>query len=390
MPTSIAPPSVGRAGLPPQQRGHADQPGERDQPRARLGRVEVAAQHAQRRHAAQREHRRRAEREQHHHADAVALQRRHQPAGGIDSDSVRASQPPTTHCSANAIATPSALANRPSSTISPTWMPTSVRWLAPRQRITAAPDRWRSLCRRAAIATATAASTTDTSAARPRKRPARSSAERISGRASPMVSSRWPRPSAGLTVAHEALDRGRVAGDHEPVADAAAFLHQAGRGQVGQVEEHLGRDVEIVERGVGLLQHQRGQAQSRIADARSRRRPSRRACRRRRGSSTPCPLRGMRRGVAFRLAARIGRRCGSCRAAGSRRRARAVRRVAGSRRRRRRRGSCCRVRPSRCAAVPARSPPRAPRRRSAHRRAPPRRRRAGGWPRSPARARRGR
>ena len=122
------------------------------------------------------------------------------PAGGIDNDKLRSSQPPTNHCNPNAIPTPSALANTPSSSISPTWIPTSVRWLAPRQRITAAPDRWRSLCRRAAIATATAASTTDTSAARSRKRPARSSAERISGRASPMVSSRCPRPSAGWTV----------------------------------------------------------------------------------------------------------------------------------------------------------------------------------------------
>jgi hypothetical protein len=86
------------------------------------------------------------------------------------------------------------LPTRPSISNSPAWMPTSVFWLAPRQRITAEPERWRALCRRAAIATATAASTTDTSAARPRKRSARSSARRISGRAEDAVSSRWPRP----------------------------------------------------------------------------------------------------------------------------------------------------------------------------------------------------
>src|SRR3546814_13428955 len=38
----------------------------------------------------------------------------------------------------------------------------------------------------------------------------------------------------------ETLDRRGVAGHHQPVAHAAAFLHQTGRRQVGQVEEHLG------------------------------------------------------------------------------------------------------------------------------------------------------
>ena len=46
-----------------------------------------------------------------------------------------------------------------------------------------------------------AASTTDTSAAKPRKRLARSSAERTFGRASWMVSMRWPRASCGFTAA---------------------------------------------------------------------------------------------------------------------------------------------------------------------------------------------
>ena len=123
-----------------------------------------------------------------------------QPAGGIDRPSASCSHAPTAHCSANATATPSADAISPSSSISPTWIPTRVRWLAPRQRITAAPDRCRSPWRRAAIATATAASTTDTSAARPRKRPARSSAERTSGRASAAVSSRWPRLSEAFAA----------------------------------------------------------------------------------------------------------------------------------------------------------------------------------------------
>ncbi|MFY0522312.1 hypothetical protein ACN28I_03540 [Archangium gephyra] len=83
---------------------------------------------------------------------------------------------------------------------SPPWVPTSVRWLAPRHRITAVLDRCRSLCRRAAMATATAASTTDTNAARLKKRSARSSAERISGRASFTVSRRWPRTSPSRAV----------------------------------------------------------------------------------------------------------------------------------------------------------------------------------------------
>ena len=69
--------------------------------------------------------------------------------------------------------------------ISPTWI-ADQRALAARRGNASprCPSRCRALWRRAAIATAIAASTTDTSAARPRKRPARSSAERISGRAS--------------------------------------------------------------------------------------------------------------------------------------------------------------------------------------------------------------
>ena len=107
MPSSIATPSVGRAGLPPQQRGQAGESGNADQPCARLGAVEIAPQHAQRRHAPQRQHRRRAEREQHDHADAIALQRR-QPAGRRNRQlpALRSSQLPIAHCSPNAIATP--------------------------------------------------------------------------------------------------------------------------------------------------------------------------------------------------------------------------------------------------------------------------------------------
>ncbi len=214
---------------------------------------------------------------------------------GSTATGVSASQPATAHCNANASATPSTLANTPSSSISPTWMATSVRWLAPRQRITAAPDRWRALWRRAAIATATAASTTDTSAARPRKRLARVSAERISGRAWPMVSRRWPRPSAASPRATKRSVAVGIAGDDQAVADAAAFLHELGGGQIFEVEEHLGRDVEVVERGVGFLHHQRDETQLALRPARRCRRSARPARRRRRGSSTPCRARGWRR-----------------------------------------------------------------------------------------------
>src|SRR3546814_14953964 len=40
-----------------------------------------------------------------------------------------------------------------------------------------------------------------------------------------------------LRNVREALDRGGIAGHHQPVAHAAAFLHPPGGGQVGQVEE---------------------------------------------------------------------------------------------------------------------------------------------------------
>ena len=68
---------------------------------------------------------------------------------------------------------------------------------APRQRIIAAPSVWRCEKRRAASATATEASTTDRSEARPRKRCARSSETRTSLRASRTPSMRSPRASRG-------------------------------------------------------------------------------------------------------------------------------------------------------------------------------------------------
>src|SRR3546814_2417542 len=57
-----------------------------------------------------------------------------------------------------------------------------------------------------------------------------------------------------LRNVREALDRGGIAGHHQPVAHAAAFLHQPGGRQVGQVEEHLGRDVERSEEHTSELQ----------------------------------------------------------------------------------------------------------------------------------------
>ena len=55
--------------------------------------------------------------------------------------------------------------------------------------------------------------------------------------------------------------RGRIAGHDQAVAQAAAFLHQSGGWQVGEVEEDLWRDIEVVERRIRFLRHQRGQRQ---------------------------------------------------------------------------------------------------------------------------------
>ena len=65
--------------------------------------------------------------------------------------------------------------------------------VAPRQRITAQPSRCRSTKRRVPSATATPARIAASSAVRPRKRCARSTAERTSGRPVSRLSIRWPR-----------------------------------------------------------------------------------------------------------------------------------------------------------------------------------------------------
>ena len=79
--------------------------------------------------------------------------------------------------------------------------PITWAWRAPRQRITAQPSRWRSTKRRVARPTATAASTTASIAAKRRKRSARSSTVRTSGRALSTVSRLSPRCSRSLAQA---------------------------------------------------------------------------------------------------------------------------------------------------------------------------------------------
>ncbi len=64
----------------------------------------------------------------------------------------------------------------------------------------------------------------------------------------------------------EVFDRGGLAGDHEPVGDAAAFLHQAGGRDVGDIEENARCGVEVVQRRIRLLHHQRRQLQFTRAD----------------------------------------------------------------------------------------------------------------------------
>ena len=74
-----------------------------------------------------------------------------------------------------------------------------------------------------------------------------------------------PAQLAGLCALHETFHHRRWAGHHQPMTDAAAFLHQSGRRQVRQRHEHLGRHVEIIDPGVWFLQHQRHDPQARFA-----------------------------------------------------------------------------------------------------------------------------
>ena len=106
MPTSIAEPSVAEPAFHHSSAPRPDEAGERDQPGARFGGIEVAAQHAQRRHAAQRQHRRRAEGQQHDQPTpspaAPAASRRPESRSSVSA----CSQPPIAHCRPKAISTP--------------------------------------------------------------------------------------------------------------------------------------------------------------------------------------------------------------------------------------------------------------------------------------------
>ena len=108
------------------------------------------------------------------------------------------SQRASTPCAPYPARLPRAQAAAPSATNCHAWMKKRSAWVAPRQRIIAAASIWRCEKRRAASATATEASTTERSDARPRKRCARSSATRTSLLASRTPSMRSPRPSWGV------------------------------------------------------------------------------------------------------------------------------------------------------------------------------------------------
>gem|GEM_PF-3930140 len=88
--------------------------------------------------------------------------------------------------------TPSALPSRPMTPNSSRYSTVTWFWVRPRQRSMAQASRWRPMKRRAAIATATAASIADNRPTSDRNRPARSSVARISGRPFSSVSMRTP------------------------------------------------------------------------------------------------------------------------------------------------------------------------------------------------------
>ena len=103
---------------------------------------------------------------------------------------------------------PAAHAPRPSRRNSSEKSLTSCACVAPRQRITAQPSRWRSTKRRVPRPIATPARIAASSAVSPRKRSARSIAERISGRPVSSVSTRWPRSNRGRMLSSTAFTAG--------------------------------------------------------------------------------------------------------------------------------------------------------------------------------------
>src|SRR6185503_17032282 len=132
--------------------------------------------------------------------------------------------------------------------------------VAPRQRIIAAASSWRCEKRRAASATATDASTTESSDASPRKRCERSRARRTS-----LLESRTPsiRPP-------EALELPGLAGEEHPVAHAAADLDQPRGREVRLVHQHARRDAEVFEHAVGLARDELGDGERRVAHLEAR------------------------------------------------------------------------------------------------------------------------
>ncbi len=105
------------------------------------------------------------------------------------SDAISSS---STKCAPKPTSTPSTLPSKPTRANSVTYMTVTWFWVRPRQRSIAQASRWRLMKRRAAIATATAASIADSRPTSDRNKPARSSVARISGRPFSSVSMRTP------------------------------------------------------------------------------------------------------------------------------------------------------------------------------------------------------
>ena len=107
-------------------------------------------------------------------------------------------------CAANPARHPATQAVTPSIRNSAEYSAMSRDCVAPRQRITAQPSRWRSTNLRVASAMATPARIAASSAVSPRKLCARSSDARTSGRAFSRLSMRCPRSRRGLAQASNA------------------------------------------------------------------------------------------------------------------------------------------------------------------------------------------
>ena len=138
---------------------------------------------------------------------------------------------------------------------------------APRQRIIAQLSRWREMKCREASASATPASTTAVSAASPRKCSARSSAVRISGRASRTSSIFSPTDSRPCNQRTQISHLLRIARHHQAVTDAAAFLHQSAGGQICRIHDHARRKTGEADRLVHETHHPRRHPQMQLADA---------------------------------------------------------------------------------------------------------------------------